>query len=233
MPFRETCPVEERIALFREYESGGVHGRGAVPTRYGISRETFYVWKRRRESGRRALVRGAEPRAGHCPHATPPASIAAIVAHAPALPALRAEEDQGAGSRRERPDDRLAGRLDDRRHPEARRPGRSRSAAPAPCDRRRARWAPARTCPTANGRSTSRAGSAPRRHALRSADGIGHGEPLSDRGADHRPDAGGREALMERVFERDRAARCDPLRQRLAVRIDRRGRALAGCRCGC
>ena len=41
MPFKETCPVEERIALFRDYETGVF----TVSERCrGISRETFYVW---------------------------------------------------------------------------------------------------------------------------------------------------------------------------------------------
>ena len=51
MPFKETCPVEERIALFRDYETG-VFTVSELCCRYGISRETFYVWKRRRESKR-------------------------------------------------------------------------------------------------------------------------------------------------------------------------------------
>jgi hypothetical protein len=31
MPFKETCPVEERIALFREYETGVFTVSEAVP----------------------------------------------------------------------------------------------------------------------------------------------------------------------------------------------------------
>ena len=50
MPFRESSPVEERIALFGEYETG-VFTVADLCRRHGISRETFYVWKRRRESG--------------------------------------------------------------------------------------------------------------------------------------------------------------------------------------
>ena len=46
MPFKETCPVEERIALFRDYETG-VFTVSDLCRRHGISRETFYVWKRR------------------------------------------------------------------------------------------------------------------------------------------------------------------------------------------
>jgi transposase-like protein len=50
MPFRESSPVEERTGLFREYETGAFSVT-ELCERYGISRETFYVWKRRRESG--------------------------------------------------------------------------------------------------------------------------------------------------------------------------------------
>jgi transposase InsO family protein/transposase-like protein len=50
MPFKETCPVEERIGLFREYETGDFTV-SELCRRHGIARETFYVWKRRREAG--------------------------------------------------------------------------------------------------------------------------------------------------------------------------------------
>ena len=50
MPFRERCPVQERIALFLDYDTG-VYTVEELTQRYGVSRETFYVWKRRRESG--------------------------------------------------------------------------------------------------------------------------------------------------------------------------------------
>ena len=50
MPFRETCRMEERIAMLRDYDTGAFTVSELV-ARYGVSRETFYVWKRRRESG--------------------------------------------------------------------------------------------------------------------------------------------------------------------------------------
>ena len=50
MPFKETCPVEERIAMFRDYDTGA-YSVSEVAARHGVSRETFYVWLRRRESG--------------------------------------------------------------------------------------------------------------------------------------------------------------------------------------
>jgi transposase InsO family protein len=50
MSFRESSVMEERIAMFRDFDTG-VFSVTALSARYGISRETFYVWKRRRESG--------------------------------------------------------------------------------------------------------------------------------------------------------------------------------------
>jgi len=79
MPFRESCPVEERIALFREFESGAF-GVSELCARYGISRETFYVWKRRREAGGERWFEDLSRTPGSCPHATAPEAVAAVVA---------------------------------------------------------------------------------------------------------------------------------------------------------
>jgi transposase-like protein len=69
MPLKETCPVEERIALFREYETG-VFTVSELCRRRGISRETFYVWKRRRESGEARWFEELSHATASCPHAT-------------------------------------------------------------------------------------------------------------------------------------------------------------------
>ena len=69
MPFRERSPMEERIALFREYETGAFSVT-ELCARHGISRETFYVWKRRRESGEPHWFEERSHAAGSCPHAT-------------------------------------------------------------------------------------------------------------------------------------------------------------------
>jgi transposase InsO family protein len=50
MPFKEICPLEERIAMFRDYDTGAF-SVSEVAARHGVSRETFYVWQRRRQSG--------------------------------------------------------------------------------------------------------------------------------------------------------------------------------------
>jgi transposase InsO family protein len=79
MPFRESCPVEERIALMRAYDSGAF-SVSELCASYGISRETFYVWKRRRDSGGGRWFDELSRAPGHCPHAVPAETLAAITA---------------------------------------------------------------------------------------------------------------------------------------------------------
>ena len=79
MPFRETCAVEERIALFRDYETGGFTVADLC-RRHGISRETFYCWKRRRESGAARWFEDLSHAADRCPHATPDRIARRIIA---------------------------------------------------------------------------------------------------------------------------------------------------------
>jgi transposase InsO family protein len=62
--------MEERIALMREYQTG-VFTVSDLCRRYEISRETFYVWKRRFESGEGHWFEGRSHAAVNCPHATP------------------------------------------------------------------------------------------------------------------------------------------------------------------
>src|SRR5690348_8158196 len=69
MPFKETCPMEEHIALLREYETG-VFTVSELCRRHGISRETFYVWKRRRERGEARWFEELSHATASCPHAT-------------------------------------------------------------------------------------------------------------------------------------------------------------------
>jgi transposase InsO family protein len=78
MPFKETCPVEERIALMRDYETG-VFTVSDLCRRHGISRETFYVWKRRRESGDFRWFEERSHATAVCPHRTPEDMAAAVI----------------------------------------------------------------------------------------------------------------------------------------------------------
>jgi transposase InsO family protein len=79
MPFRESNRVEERIALMRAHESGAFTV-SELCLRYGISRETFYALKRRRDSGDERWYEELSRAPGHCPHATSDQTIAAIIA---------------------------------------------------------------------------------------------------------------------------------------------------------
>src|SRR5882724_118617 len=122
MPFKETCPVEERIALFGEYETG-VFTVTDLCRRHGISRETFYVWKRRRESGEARWFEDLSHAVQRCGHATPARLGERIVAARRQFPhfgpkKIKAWLARGAGRG-------LAGGLDDRRPPAARGPDRS------------------------------------------------------------------------------------------------------------
>lgn len=85
MPFKETCPMEERIALFREYEAG-ISTVAGLCRRYGISRETFYVWRRRRAGGDAYWFEDRSHAPLRCPHATLDDVVAQIEAAARANP---------------------------------------------------------------------------------------------------------------------------------------------------
>ncbi len=78
MPFRERGVMEERIAMLRDYDTGHF-AVSELADRYGVSRETFYVWKRRRDSGVVDWFLDRRSVPGHCPHRTE-ASLAEAVA---------------------------------------------------------------------------------------------------------------------------------------------------------
>ena len=69
MPFREFGCVEQRILMLAEYDAGG-RSVTSLCEAYGISRQTFYVLKRRRDAGEADwfLERSHAPKA--CSHRT-------------------------------------------------------------------------------------------------------------------------------------------------------------------
>jgi transposase InsO family protein/transposase-like protein len=69
MPFRETSPVAERIALMMEFETS-VFTVAELCRRHGISRETFYVWQRRWASKEARWFEDKSHAVASCPHAT-------------------------------------------------------------------------------------------------------------------------------------------------------------------
>src|SRR5271156_6564373 len=50
MAFRETCAMEERIQMLSDYDTGAFSVT-ELSERYGVSRETFYLWRERRLNG--------------------------------------------------------------------------------------------------------------------------------------------------------------------------------------
>ena len=78
MPFRECNRMEERIALMRAYDSGA-YSVSQLCEQWGVSRETFYVWRRRRDSGDEHWFEDRSRAPNRCPHATPPEVVAKII----------------------------------------------------------------------------------------------------------------------------------------------------------
>jgi len=69
MPFRETCLMEERIRMLSDYGTGN-WSVTELCRRYGVCRDTFYEWRRRRESGDGRWFEDGSHAPLHCPHAT-------------------------------------------------------------------------------------------------------------------------------------------------------------------
>jgi transposase InsO family protein len=79
MPFRESSPVEERIALMQAYDTGAF-SVSELCRRFGISRQTFYVLKRRREGGDARWFEERSRAPKSVPHATPDEICAKVIA---------------------------------------------------------------------------------------------------------------------------------------------------------
>lgn len=71
--------MEERIALMRAYDSG-VFTVQELADRFGVSRETFYIWRGRRDSGDERWFEDQSRRPNRCPHSTPPKIVAKVLA---------------------------------------------------------------------------------------------------------------------------------------------------------
>lgn len=79
MPFVETCRMEERIRMLSDYGSGN-WSVTELCLRYGVSRDTFYEWRRRRDSGASDWFIDRSHAPLQCPHRTDPLLVETIVA---------------------------------------------------------------------------------------------------------------------------------------------------------
>src|SRR5271155_3297366 len=181
MAFRETCAMEERIGMLSDYDTGAFSVT-ELSERYGVSRETFYLWRERRLSGECDVVSGSlsctQEHSG--PDGSgddredrgPAASVSAFWSEEASL--SLAVGLAGIG---------LAGAFDDRRHSGARRVGREGSAATS-TDRSGRAGGVGSFGEQRVVRGFQRLVPHARRAAHRSVDGDGQREPLSAGGTD-------------------------------------------------
>lgn len=78
MPFHETCRMEERVRMLSEYDTG-LWSVSELCRRYGVSRDTFYEWQLRRQSGAADWFEDRSHATHGCPHRTDPDIAKAIV----------------------------------------------------------------------------------------------------------------------------------------------------------
>jgi transposase InsO family protein len=78
MPFLETCRMEERIRMLSDYETGNWNV-SELCRRYGVCRDTFYDWRKRRDSGDPHWFIDRSHAPHHCPHRTDPGLVETIV----------------------------------------------------------------------------------------------------------------------------------------------------------
>lgn len=69
MPFGETCAMEERVRMLSEYDTG-CFGVSELCRRYGVSRDTFYFWRKRRAGGGKDWFAERSHATHSCPHHT-------------------------------------------------------------------------------------------------------------------------------------------------------------------
>lgn len=79
MPFRETGQMEERIRMFLDYDSGN-WSVSELCRRYEVCRDTFYEWRKRRESGDLAWFMDRSHAPLQCSQTTAAAIAAKVIA---------------------------------------------------------------------------------------------------------------------------------------------------------
>jgi transposase-like protein len=79
MPFRELGRLEQRIAMLRDYDTGAL-SVSELCRLYGVSRETFYVWRARREAGDSDWFADRSHAPACSPHRTSGEAVAAVIA---------------------------------------------------------------------------------------------------------------------------------------------------------
>jgi transposase InsO family protein len=71
--------MEQRVRMLVDYDSGN-WSVSDLCRRYGVCRDTFYEWRKRRDDGETAWFTDRSHAVEHCPHATDGALVEAIIA---------------------------------------------------------------------------------------------------------------------------------------------------------
>jgi putative transposase len=80
MPWRETCPMEQRLDFVREYATE-LFTMTELAAQYGISRKTAYKWVELYEAEGALGLRDRSRRPHHSPQATDPELVEALLTH--------------------------------------------------------------------------------------------------------------------------------------------------------
>jgi transposase InsO family protein len=79
MPFKETCRMEERIRMLADYATGN-WSVSQLCRRYGVSRDTFYEWRKRQASGAEEWFIDRSHAPLHCPHRVEDTIVRKVIA---------------------------------------------------------------------------------------------------------------------------------------------------------
>src|SRR5678815_2283128 len=79
MPFMETCRMEERVRMLADHATGNF-SVAELCRRYGVCRDTFYAWRKRRDGGEADWFVDRSHAPQRCPHRTDDALVDAIIA---------------------------------------------------------------------------------------------------------------------------------------------------------
>jgi transposase-like protein len=182
MPFKETSRMEERIRMLLEHESGN-WSVSELCRRHGVCRDTFYEWRKRKQSGDAEWFMDRSHAPLQCRQTTDEAIAAKVIAARRRFPYLGAAQ-ASRDPRSSNPRDRLACGFDDRRHPQARGSDLVGKAAASPARPAAALHAGERTQRRVEHRLQGLV-SHPRPAADRPADSGRQCQPFPDRAADY------------------------------------------------
>ena len=130
MPFKETGRMEERIRMLLEHESGN-WSVSELCRRHGVCRDTFYEWRKRKQSGDPEWFRDRSHAPLQCRQTTDKAIAAKVIAARRRFPYMGPRKLLAVLDR-EAPELAWPAASTIGTHPQARRSGGAGEATPSP-----------------------------------------------------------------------------------------------------